>query len=79
MSIKYKKSRPSAPTAIDINDYILVIQYLNDSGWSSDLILDINQANWETWSRAVFLMASHWGFENWINGTLPQPDNACQS
>ena len=72
---------PSAPTAIDINDYILAIQYLNDSRWPSDLILDIDQANWETWSRAVFLMASCQGFEDWFNGNTASTrfGNACQS
>ena len=65
-----------APTAVNFNDFILTIQYLNDSGWPSDLILDMNQANWETWSRVILLAASHQGFEDWLDGTLLQPDLA---
>ena len=65
-----------APTAIDFNDYILTIQYLNDSKWPSDLILDIDQANWETWSRVILLAASCQGFEDWLDGTLLQPNLA---
>ena len=65
-----------APTAVDFNDYILTIQYLNDSRWPSDLILDIDQADWEAWSRVILLTASCQGFKDWLDGMLLQPDLA---
>ena len=65
-----------ASTAVNFNDYILTIQYLNDSRWLSDLILNMDQANWETWSRAILLAASHQGFKDWLDGMLLQPDLA---
>ena len=65
-----------ASTTVNFNDYILTIQYLNDSRWLSDLVLDMDQANWETWSRAILLAASCQGFEDWLDGMLLQPNLA---
>ena len=47
---------------------------LHDIPWPTDLILNINRANWDSWSKLISLTAQQQGFIRWLKGTLPQPD-----
>ena len=63
----------SAPAQTS-GDIVITERFLGNPAWPSDLILELNKANWPEWSRRIRLLADRTGFTRWLEGTLECPD-----
>jgi hypothetical protein len=65
----------SAASAFAPDNTLLTVKYISEmnSGWPTDLKLDLDFSNWDEWSFQVLLLAGRCDFTRFLDGMLLQP------
>ena len=74
-NISISTTNSNSPTsATGPGDITITERFISDSAWPADLKLDLGKSNWDDWSHRMRLLVDHLGFTDWLDGTLPCPD-----